>query len=905
MGHSPAGVRTVLFTDIVGHSEMMERLGDASGRDILREHERITRKILTEHGGAEVKTMGDGFLASFMSVTRAVECAIALQKGFAEYTEAADELLYVRVGLNSGEPVEEEGDLFGVTVILASRICSQAAAEEIFIPETVRGLLSGKGFLLVERGEFTPKGLSDSVRLYEVDWRGSGSQRERHVKRATGSPGNLPAATSSFVGRANELVAVRQVLASARLVTLTGVGGVGKTRLAIQLGAELAINYPDGVWLVELASLGDDAALVHAVAGVFGIGQQPGRTVEQSVTDSLVGRRLLVVLDNCEHLIESAARLAEQILARCPGVTLLATSREALMVEGEQIWPVPSLAFAEGASSPAFTLFVDRARAIVPQFEAGQGAAAIIEICRRLDGIPLAIELAAARVRSLGVAQIRDRLNERFTLLTGGSRRALERHQTLRHAVQWSYDLLSESERLVLSRASVFAGGFTLEAAEQICSGGIVAPADVMDLLDSLVRKSLVNVEHVESGARYAQLETIRQFGGEQLAEFGESNAARNRHAEFFAGESTAMFDVWLSPRQLVAYQWLDREIDNLGSAFHWSADAGDTEVAITIAANIGDLARMRLRYEAFDWAAQMAEAARSVRHRRLAVLLSWASSNAWAVGAFEEARLYGEDAISLRDDPNFDPFVWAFTDLAMVALYEGDVDRALELAEAGAAHPADSHDRFCMAVHPFVMVQVGKHVEALNLVNACAAMVEEAGIPVSIAILYLAKGLALSQSNAAEAIEALDFALAIARRSGNRLFETFILPEVASLHGSTGDEIGALHSFSETLATWQTTADRFFVAPTFSGLVVLFERLGLHEGAAILYGTLAREFESTSFERSRDAVSRVKATLGDLKFEEFQRRGAELTLHEAAEFAQKQILETLQDLNDRTFANE
>ena len=250
-------------------------------------------------------------------------------------------------------------------------------------------------------------------------------------------------------------------------MTLTGVGGVGKTRLAIQVAAETSAGYPDGAWLIELAAVRDPAAIAHAVAAVVNSQPSPGQTIEQGLVTSLAGRRLLLIFDNCEHLIDAAASLAHRIVTQCAQVTILATSREALMIDGERILPVPSLGFPEGAPSPAVELFVDRARAVAAEFEPTGDEAAIREICRRLDGIPLAIELAAARTRTMSPAQIRDNLNARFRLLTGGMRGALERHQTLRHAVQWSYDLLSPAERALLARASVFAGGFTREAAER------------------------------------------------------------------------------------------------------------------------------------------------------------------------------------------------------------------------------------------------------------------------------------------------------------------------------------------------------------------------------------------------------------------------------------------------------
>jgi len=323
-------------------------------------------------------------------------------------------------------------------------------------------------------------------------------------------------------------------------------------------------------------------------------------------------------------------------------------------------------------------------------------------------------------------AQIRAKLDERFRLLTGGSRRALERHQTLRHAVQWSYDLSDERERALLRRASVFAG-FTLEAAESVSTGNGVDPADVVDLLDSLVRKSLVTTDRSSGEVRYGLLETIRQFGEELLAAAGEAEAARACHAEFFNRQSDAMFEIWRSPRQLIAHEWIDREIDNVRAAFRWATDRGSAAIAVSIAANVGDLARFRLRHEAANWAAEIADVARATRHPRLTVLLTWASSNAWALGRFDEAKRFGEEAIALRDDPEFYPFVWSFTDLSAVSFHEGDFDRALALVEIGAAHEADRQDRLCLASIPWVLAWIGRHPEAVAAAGDAMASVKAA----------------------------------------------------------------------------------------------------------------------------------------------------------------------------------
>jgi predicted ATPase len=671
------------------------------------------------------------------------------------------------------------------------------------------------------------------------------------------------------------------------------VGGVGKTRLAMRVAAELAADFPDGIWLVELAAVGDAAAVGHAIAGVLGIATQPGRTIEQSIITSLTARRLLLVLDNCEHLIEPLARLAHQALTSCATLTILATSREALMIDGERIYSVPSLA-VHGVDSAAVKLFVDRARAVAPDFQLDPEAVAVEEICKRLDGIPLAIELAAARVRAMSATQIRDRLAERFRLLTGGARRTLERHQTLRNAVQWSYDLLSDLERLVLARASVFAGGFTLKAAEAVCSGGAASPHDILDLLESLVRKSLINVDRGASVLRYVMLETIRQFAEDQCAAIGEHDAALFRHAQFFAAESDSQFKTWLSPLQASAYEWLDRELDNLRAAFRWAKEQPDIDPAARIASNIGDMARFRLREEAANWAEEIVDAARAARHRRLAVLLTWAASSAWSFGRLADAKRYGAEAICSADDPAFDPFIWAYADLAMVASYEGDLAQAMHFIDAGAKHPADRHDRFCLAMLLY-FAEISGPAAAIKIADDVIAKVEASAVPCSISIAYWAKGEALAAVDPQAALQAYKHALAIARRSGNRLWENVIAPKIATLQAHSGDANEVFRSFRQMLRLWSQSSDLMLASHGLASLIIQFERVGHAEAAATLHGTLARSFDINSFVADLpDAIRRIRSALGEASFAAANGRGAAMTLREVSEYALEQIDQVL-----------
>ena len=878
MTERPTGMVTFLFTDIEQSTRRWEEQPDAM-RLALAKHDATLREAIEDNGGWLFKHTGDGVIAAFALARPAIEAAVAAQRKLE---------LPVRMGVCTGEVESRDADYFGPALNRAARTMAAAHGGQIVVSASTAAIVDEVA--LNDLGEYRLRDLSQPQRLYQVKADGL---RETFPPLRTLDflPGNLPAQPTSFLGRDRELSQVVALLHDARLITLTGVGGVGKTRLAVQVAAEASNGYRDGVWFVELAGIADPAAIGHVIAAVLGVAQQAGKTLHESIVGALGGRQLLLVLDNCEHLIDAAALMAGLIVTQCKGVDVLATSREALMVDGERIWPVPSLGFREGAQSPAVALFTDRARSVVPDFDLGSEAEAVGEICRRLDGIPLAIELAAARVRAMSPTQIRDRLDERFRLLTGGSRRSLERHQTLRHAVQWSYDLLSPAERTVLARASVFSGGFSLEAAEPVCAGGEIAAADILDVCDSLVRKSLVTVERSDSHIRYGLLETIRQFGQEQLVAAGQAEMTYLQHARFFADDSDEKFKIWLSPRQSTTYDWLDRELDNLRSAFRWATGQGNTDVAARIASNVGDMARFRMREEATHWAEEIVDAARAAKHRRLAVLLTWAASSAWSLGRMEDAKRYGNEAISLKDVPEFDPFVWGFADLAMVASYEGDIERAIELLRSGSEHASDKNDRFCLAFLLY-FTAAGGHLDratamAANVVEA----VDATGVPSSICLAYWAKGEAFSAIDPAIALDAYEHASAVARRSGNRFWEILVIPKVAALQARSGDPIAALDSFRQMLKASRRSTDLMFASHGIGSLIVLLERLGRAQAAATLHGVLSSMFDpSAFFAEFPETILRLRRDLGDAPFDEQRRKGAAMTHYEVTDYALSEV---------------
>jgi predicted ATPase/class 3 adenylate cyclase len=774
MTERPTGVVTFLFTDIEGSTARWDTDAEAM-RSALARHDQTLSLAIEDAGGWMFKHTGDGVLGAFERPSGAIDAAIAAQRNLG---------LPVRMGIATGHAEHRNGDYFGPVLNQAARVMSVGHGGQVLVAASTAALVSDIAF--VDLGEHSLRGLSQRIRIFQL--RADGLDQE-FAPLATAARGNLPATQNRLVGRDRELARIADALETSRIVTLTGVGGVGKTRLAIGVADQVHGRYPDGAWFVELASVEHADGVFDAVAAAAAIAPNPGREVRDTVCESFASRHALIVLDNCEHLVDAAADLVADLVSHGPGVTVLTTSREALMVDGEVTWAVPSLRVDDGPASAGVELFVERARAVAPSWSPDDHELGTVsEICRHLEGIPLAIELAAARIRSLGTAEILERLEDRFRLLSGGRRRALERHQTLRHAIQWSFDLLDPPEQAVLLRLSVFASGFGLCAAEAVCGDDDVDAFEVIDHVDSLVRKSLLSVDRDHAEIRFRQLETVRQFAEELLVQSGRANDMRARHARHFADESDEMFEVWRSPEQVRAFEWMDREMENLRLAFAWSADSDDPDAAIRLAANVGDVARFALRSEAYTWPEQMLDQARVRNSARLVSVLTWASSNAWGLRNYDLAQRYAKEALALSGQPGYETFVWAHIDLAISLLNQGEVDRAIEIIRRGADDPADRRDRFCSAVHPLLLTMLGRHDEALSVIAAVREDVDRAGFPVSIGTLRQAEGDALRVSDPAAALEALEIARDTFRSVGATMFEMNALSSIASLYAEQGD---------------------------------------------------------------------------------------------------------------------
>jgi predicted ATPase/class 3 adenylate cyclase len=606
MATAPSGTVTFLFTDIEGSTKRWEAF-PAAMREAVHRHDRLMRGAIEAADGHVFKTVGDAFCAVFATPIGAVSAAIAAQRALLEQDWSAVDGLFVRMSLHSGVADERDNDYFGPAVNRVARLLSAAHGRQILLSGVTQALVSdhlSSEVHLIDLGSHRLKDLGRSEQVFQLAHPDLPTDFPAVVGLAS-FPNNLPLQLTSFVGREVELTRVKALLTSVRMLTLTGFGGSGKTRLALQAALEQIEHYPDGVWWVGLAPIRDDGQVAGSIASSLGLREERGRTVEDTVVDHLRPRQMLLLLDNCEHLLDACRNLVTRLLLAAPGCHFLATSREGLGVSGETVWSVPPLRLPQAigrqraaaadlaalAASESVQLFLDRASSVKPDFAlTADNAPAVVEICRRLDANPLAIELAATRVRAMTPQQIAERLEQRFRLLTGGSRSALPQQQTLRAALDWSHDLLDDRERRLFRRLSVFAGGWLLEAAEAVCAdrdgetvaGEPIADWDVLDLASQLIAKSLVNVDD-EAGMRHWMQQTVREYAAEQLAAAGEQEALARRHALQCLSLAEAAEAELAGPGMGEALLRLDRERANLLSALAWSASGGDVELALRL----------------------------------------------------------------------------------------------------------------------------------------------------------------------------------------------------------------------------------------------------------------------------------------------------------------------------------
>ena len=611
-GSLPGGVITFMFTDIEGSTHLLQQLGPGYG-DTLEDHHRIMRDVVSGHHGIEVSTEGDAFFVAFTNPADAVTAAAEAQRRLIEYADGAGLELRVRMGLHTGEGALVGDNYGGIDVHRAARIASAAHGGQVLVSESTRTLVEaslGDDVRLVDLGEHTLKDLDRPERLHQLCI--DGLRSEFPPPRTLGSrPNNLPVTLTTFVPREREAADIRALLETSRLVTLTGPGGTGKTRLSLQVASDALMDFVDGVFVVWLAAVTDPALVVPTIAEALGLKEQGLRPMTEIIQSYLAGRRMLVVLDNFEQVVSAAPFLAG-MLAGAPNLKVLVTSRAALRISGEQEYPVPPMTLPHPerlpslealSGSEAVALFAQRARAVKPSFEISErNARAVTEICWRLDGLPLAIELAAARVRLLSPEQIAEKLQAGLGLLSGGARDLPARQQTLRNAIAWSYDLLDESLRDLFRRLSVFVGGWTLESAEAICNPDTELGIDTLDGLDVLTEVNLIRLVETDEGeTRFRMLQTIREFALERFHPTDDFEPISRRHAQYFltfVEECSARLTA-----EVEAIRAVELEHDNIRATLRWALDRAEAECGLRLGAEMWRFWMLRSHLaEGRDW---------------------------------------------------------------------------------------------------------------------------------------------------------------------------------------------------------------------------------------------------------------------------------------------------------------
>jgi predicted ATPase/class 3 adenylate cyclase len=897
----PTGTITFLFADLEGSTRLWEEHPEAM-RAALARHDSILRAAVESSGGHVVKTTGDGLHAVFAVPADALTAAVDAQRALHVEQWDLPEPLRVRMGIHTGVAELRDGDYYGTAVNRAARIAAAAHGGQVVASAATEELARddlAPEIGVVDLGEHRLRDLGRPERLIQITHPELPAQFPP-LRSLDTLPGNLPVQRTEFVGRAVDLAEVSAAIRESPVVTLTGVGGVGKTRLALQVAANEAAQHPDGAWFVDLGPVTDGELVASALQSALSIPERRNATPEEAVIAGLGDRGLLIVLDNCEHVVDAAAALVDEIVTACPGVRVLATSREALDVEGEAVYPVrPFATGGDGSSGDALVdndavqLFVDRGRAAKRGFTVTPADAPVVaEICRRLDGIPLAIELAAARLKLMSPAELLARLDERFELLAGGRRRVLERHQTLRGAIDWSYDLLDPADRVVFARLSVFSGGFTLEAAESVATSDDVTKADVLASLANLVSRSMVATEDHETGTRYRLLETLREYAEERLAELDDPERVRALHARHFGAFVAATAPMLKGRDDRVGSALLAAEHDNLRTALGWLR--GRDAVAFT------DLAReLFLAWQLWQnfhelnaWTGAALEHADDLPPATRAELLGWAAVGANYFSRYAEAMVLYERSIECSESAGLLPMPYALSSLGIAELEANHMPEAIAHCSAAVEIARELGDEFweLWVTSNLVLVLVfGGDDRAVEMSDALVQRTRRRGASFLTGTALLGAGICRVLTEPELAIEMLEEATEHLPTFGNR-GQALYFSAIARLQlGRTSEAARDLH---DALPFMQTTGSEFFTATAIATCAALLARTEPIVAAELL-GAIERYHRQSGLDgapRDVETQHRVRARLErsmePRELSDALARGADLTIDQAAELA-------------------
>ncbi len=909
------GTVTFLFTDIEGSTDLLQRLGDAGYARAQTDQHRLLRAAFAAGGGHEIETQGDAFLVAFQSARDAVATAVAGQRAIHAHEWPDGAGLRVRMGLHTSEAASGTGGYVGLGIHKAARICSAGWGGQILISDTTADVLENDlpaGLSLQDLGEYRLKDLQRRERILQILHADLPADFPS-LRTLDHLPNNLPQQLTSFVGRGREMDEAKRLLSTTRLLTLTGSGGCGKTRLALQVAADLVDAFDDGVWLVELAPLSDPALVAQTVASALRVREQPTRPLIATLADHLLPKDLFLVLDNCEHLIASCAHLAETLLRACPDLRILATSREPLGIPGETTYRVPSLPMPDLLRLPplerltqyeAVRLFIERAAAAKPDFAVtNRNAPSVAQICHRLDGIPLAIELAAALVRVLPVHQIAARLDDRFRLLTGGGRTALPHQQTLRATMDWSYDLLPEKGQALLRRLSGFAGGWTLEAAETVCGADGLEPFEVLNLLTVVVDKSLVMV--VDEGAatevRYWLQETVREYATGRLRDVGEEPALRRRRRDFFrAFAERAESEL----RGVGQTAWLDRlktEVDNLRAALEWSRrDPGGGDEMLLLAGSLwwfwftqGTL------NEGSAWLQAALQASSPAPSHARAGALYGAGAIAWLQGDMRRAAALAGEALGVcRTLDDRLGIVYSLCILGVIPLLQGEYERAAGMFEESLAIcrelERDWETATVLSLLGWVARYQGEFDRAAALCAESLAVFRSIGDKWGVALVLSHLGSARGRlGHTAMARALLEESVTLSRDLVNRPQLAVSLHELARVALVEGRGEHAAELEREALALRRDEGEMWGIAESMEGLAAIAAARELWEPAARLSGAAEAvrdmvhvPLPAADRDDHTQRLAAISEAMGEPAFAAARETGRAMTLDDAIEYA-------------------
>ncbi len=930
----PTGTVTLLFTDIEGSTRMWEADPDAMTLG-LRRHDEILRSTIEQAGGYIFKTVGDAFDAAFSTAEAGLAAAIAAQRALTAQDWPTKGPILVRMALHTGACEERDNDYFGPAVNRVARLESVAHGGQVLLSGATAELLSEAlpaGVTLRDLGAHRLKDLGRPEQVYqlEADFLTADFPPLTSLDNPD-LPNNLPGQLSAFIGREQELAEVSALTATARLVTLTGSGGSGKTRLALQAAVELLDSALDGVWFAELATVTDGEQVPATVAAALELPEHSGPGVLASVLEVLSGQDVVIVLDNCEHVIDDAARFCEQVIRYCPRVRFLATSREPLGIEGERVYRVPSMSLpprdaisaADLAGSDSVKLFVERARAHAPGFVLDDAAAPFVAtICRRLDGIPLALELAAARLSSMSLRHLSERLDQRFRLLTGGSRNALPRQQTLQATVDWSFDLLSPAEREAMRRLSVFAGGFELEAAEAICAADEIDVIDVLDLLGSLVDKSLVLAERTKADARtlearpgeageavrYRLLETVRQYAAQELFKSaGEADLAaiRDRHAAFYLRIAEEAGPALTGRRQGYWLRRLDADWDNLRAVFGYLASGDRREEIMRLGVALRRFAISRAQPDVLSYLrAAIDEQEPAVSELGASALVTTSALLGLLLQADPRARIaardYAERGLAMAEVLGDRPVqALALGQLSELIFADGDLDRVRALAGQAVEIARTTGDRQLLGeMLKRLAVAVPSAEENRRLRAEALDCFRQSGDELLAANeLHRLYALDIAEGGIEQAKAHLAAAISAAEVLGDQMYLYFFREDMALLLLIEDKPAQALPLVRRCLQVARRSGIRLDVCEVLFGAACCAAWQGDEEKAARLFGAADLRIGysltdgsitwSSTEERLRTAQQAgLRELMGDSRFTEAYREGAALSRQQAVELA-------------------